>query len=33
MCHCPEISGMSSFPHDVHSRSAGDGVVVPAVNR
>ena len=33
LCHCAEISGMSSFSHDVHSRSAGDGVVVPVVNR
>ena len=33
LCHCAEISGMSSFPHDVHSRSAGVGVVVSAVNR
>ena len=33
LCHCAEISGMPSFPHDVHSRSAGDGVVVPVVNR
>lgn len=32
LCHCPEISGMSSFSDDVHSSSAGDGVVVPVVN-
>ena len=31
--HCAEISGMSSFSHDVHSRSAGDGVVLLVVNR
>lgn len=33
LCHCAEVSGMSSFSYDVHSSGAGDGVVVPMVNR